>query len=504
MNENDKKVSAENNSEKTIPIYKSDILKGFFKFWWVCLLLAFLIGSLMFISSYRSYKPMYSCSETLTVETENTRISSSGISVYSFYYDATTATHLADTFPFILTSNLLNEAICESLDVKSYSCSLSASSVQSSNMFTITVKGPDPMECYSVLLAAVDNYPKVARYIVGNIKFTMITEPVVPETPYNPSSYVNDGLKGAAFGFALGILLILFYALIRNTIRMKDDVRNELNCDLLGTLPRVTFKKHKEEIDRSILPTNERIGYGFLEAIRLLRNKLINALGEDEKVVMITSTAPGEGKSTVAANLAISLANLDKKVLLIDCDMRNPSIKLLLGVEEEKEELYEEFEYYKIIYLERYNISIMTFSNENQKYWKMMKVGFLKKYFSILKEQYDYVIVDTPPSGLVADALSVAQSVDAVAYVILQDTVLVSKIRSSLESILSTDAKLVGCIINGAASGSIGYGYDYGYGYGYGYNKRGYKSYARYGYGYSDYGKPKKRFGIFNKNEDDS
>ena len=496
MSENENKA-VENSSEKFIPIYFSDVVKGAFKFWWLCIILAGIIGGGMFFTSYRKYVPMYSCSETFTVETENARVSKGGISVYTYYYDATTATHLAETFPYILSSNLLSEAICEALDVNSFNCTLSATSVSNSNMFTITVKGPDPQECYDVLQAAIDRYPTIARYIVGNIKFTMITEPQVPENPYNKSSYVGDGIKGAVFGFAVGILLILVYALLRNTIRTKDDIKKELNCELLGSLPMVTFKKHRAEIDRSILPTNERVNSSFFESVRLIRNKVINNLDENEKLIMVTSTAPGEGKSTVAANLAISLANLDKKVLIIDCDMRNPSIKPLFGITDDNEELYEEFEYYRIVYLERFNVSVLTFAEDNEKYWKLMKVGFLKKYFNELKEKYDYIVIDTPPSGLVSDALSVAQSVDAVAYVILQDTIMVPRIRSSLDSILSTDTKLLGCIINGAASGHVSYGHNYGYGYGYGYGYR----YGRYGYGYGRYGYGYGKYGYGESNE---
>ena len=109
-----------------------------------------------------------------------------------------------------------------------------------------------------------------------------------------------------------------------------------------------------------------------------------------------------------------------------------------------------------------------------------MNVDFLNSLFEKLKSDYDFIIVDTPPCGLVSDTSLIVETVDAVVYVVLQDTVRVNRILGGIDSVGQSEARVIGAVMNGAQSGLAGYGENYGYSYGYGH----YKSYTRYGYGY--------------------
>lgn len=480
-------------NERKFTVYPSDFVKGIKKLWWMCILLAALFGGGMFFNSYRSYSPSYTVSATFTVSTQNSSASIGGISVYSFYYDSTTAAQLASTFPYLLNSNLLGDMICEDMGITSIPVKMNASAVQGSNMFTLSVTGKDPQLTYDILQSVIKNYPSVARYVVGNIKLTMITTPTVPTKPSNSTDYITDGIKGAVAGIAAGFMLIVIYALSRKTIRTKNDVKNELNCEYIGTIPQVRFKKHKIQTDRSVLFTNDKAGPGFLESVRVLRNTFTNALDSKDKIIMVTSTAPGEGKTTVLTNLAISLADYDKKILLIDGDLRNPSVAKILRLNPDELNWHTETEKYKIADLEEYNISFMSIDNSDLRKQRFINNDNIRSIFDSVRDSYDYIFVDAPPCGLVSDALYIAQEADAAFYVIYQDAVRIGKIRSGLDGLMSTDVKIIGCVINGAVSGITGYGHNYGYGhYGYGYRYgRGYggKYSKNYGYGYG-YGTP--------------
>ncbi len=479
------------------PVLISDLWKGFLKFWWVALALSVLFCSLMFIKSKFNFRPQYTVSATFTVNTETLSLNGEGIPSYSYVYDNATATQLADTFPYILSSNILTEAICHELQIDYVPVSLSAKAVSTTNMFVLTAVGSDPDMTYNVLKSAMNNYPTAAKYLVGNVRLSPITEPEYPEEPSNKFSY-KTALEGFGLGFILGALWIFIYATYRKTVKTKSDVIEKLKLTVLGSLPEVKFKMYREQkIDTRVIISNDKVGSGFRESVRIFRNSFLHLINDDQKVIMVTSTAPGEGKSTCAANIALTLKDTAKKVLIIDGDLRNPSVGKLLddsvraaeesGEEEKQEEKKpEEIEDngpdYYITELENLGISYLHFNQKSIHYWKIMNVDYLKQLFDSLRDSYDYIIVDTPPCGLLSDTMVIAQASDCIIYVILQDTVRLNKISRSLDVLLTVDAPVLGAVVNGARSGLAGYGDDYGYGYS---NYDRYKSYARYGYGES-------------------
>lgn len=475
--------------ERLFTIYMSDILKGVSKFWWVCVALSFIIGSAVFVKSYFDFTPVYKSTAVFTINTQDSTLAQGGISTYSFFYDSATASQLSDIFPYILSSSYLKDAICDDMDVKAVPASLSASSVENSNMFTLESVGRDPQLVYDTLVSAMKNYPDVARYVIGNVNFSVITEPEVAKTPFNKAEYKKETLIGAAVGFALGLLFILVYAIARKTVRTTDDITQELKIYNLGIFPKVALKKHKKEVNESILLTNDKIGDSFIEALRVTRNTLMNKLDEDEKIIMVTSTAPEEGKTTVISNLALSVSRMKKKVLIVDADLRNPSIDDILTVDRSDDNIIESQDTYTI-YKYNNNVSVLNFNVNN--YFNVLNMKELRSFFSKIKENYDYVFVDTPPCGLVSDTLIIAQAVDTVIYVVMQDTVRTSKIQSSIDELLFSDVKITGCILNAAESGLQGYGKYYGYG--------SYYKYGHYGYGRHHYGYGRHHYGYGDEN----
>ncbi|MBE6820951.1 MAG: CpsD/CapB family tyrosine-protein kinase [Ruminococcaceae bacterium] len=236
--------------------------------------------------------------------------------------------------------------------------------------------------------------------------------------------------------------------------------------------------------DKSLLFTNPDIGSGFPESFRVLRNVFVSSLNENEKIIMTTSSVPGEGKTTIATNLAIALADHSKKILLVDGDIRHPSVAPLLGVDLKNIEYETVTDLYKIAYLEKYKLHILIPTPAEDEQSGYFSSANIKQMFKKLRDSYDYIIVDTPPCGLISDALFIAQYADAAIFITYQDAVRISRVKNTLDSLMSTDIRILGCVLNGTVQGFSGYGY-YGYGYGYGYGKYGYGyGYGKYGYGY--------------------
>lgn len=484
MNETDK-TKKSNKSSEILKLNFEDVLIGLRKLGWISVVLALIFGIVAYTYKQATYVPRYTSEATFSINTQNNTSSIGGVSVYSFYYDSATATQLAKTFPYILSSNLLRDAICEDLGVDIPGATLSADNVSGTNMFTITSTSTDPQRAYDVLVSAMDNYPSIAKYAVGNIKFEIITAPVVPVEPMNTTAHVSFVIKAMLIGVVIGLAIIVIYVYGRNTMRNKEDIKKTLGTEALGSIPHISFKKYSKEIDKAILWTNQNVDKAFYESVRVLRNVFKNSLKEGEKVIIGTSTAPSEGKTTVVTNLALSLCEQGKKVLLVDGDLRHPSVAPLLGVDIEKLDYEIVREKYKIAYLKEFNIYFMVFNTSYGSRFKYLNSTYIKSVFDEVRDDFDLILVDTPPCGLVSDALFFAQAADAAYYVILQDAVRVSKIQSGFSNLLSTDIRILGCILNGAQASHAGHGYGYRY-YGYGY---GYKTYHNYNYGSKYYGK---------------
>lgn len=478
----DNKQVAKNPENDNIDFYLSDIWRGVKKFWWLCALLVFLFTAAMALLSYVRFVPTYTVSATFTVQTQDISASGAGITSYSYYYNRTTAEQLSSTFPYILESKLLQSAVCEDLGVESMPASISATSVTGTNMFTMKATGRDAQATYDVLLSAMKNYPSVAEYVIGSSELTMISEPVLPENPSNSRQTLKYMMIGAVLGIVLSGAWILIYAVFRNTVRTNRDIKEKLNQSCLGVLPVVSFKKYKSEIDRSVLMVNSLTGDTFLETVRKLRNKVVNEAGENTKAIMVTSSAPAEGKSTVSVNLAIALAKMGKKVMLVDGDLHHPSINEILSGFEGRDFPCNDPQI-TLKYIDDLDIGVLTFNVDEKDIWKVMQTQYLKKCFDELREECDYIIVDAPPCALSSDPVTIAGAVDAALLVIKQDTVRITRIKYAIDSLQSVDAKILGCVLNAASSGISGYGYYHG-GYGYKYSRYGYSKYG-YGYGYN-------------------
>lgn len=469
------KTSSEN-SEGLVSIDFPEIFRGLSKFWWLCLLLAVLGAGAMFCRNRMRYVPMYESSVTFTVRTQDPGSSGIGISTYSFSYARSTASQLSSTFPAIIESNILHDIICNDMELPYLPATLSASSVKGTNMFTITARGRDPELTYDVLLSVIKNYPAVAQYVIGNTDLNILNPPERATEPYNRFSYRVSMVKGAAAGIALSLVWVVFYALCRRTIRSRGDIRQKLNRHCVATLPEVSFKKYKTEAANSVLLTNPKVGDSYREAFRALRNSVISSK-DAGRIIMLTSTAPGEGKTTVSVNLAVAIAATGKKVIVVDGDVKNPSVNKLLGIDPYLPD-NDDKRPGEIVDVENAGISVMNFNTAAFDIWKLLGIGKLNELFERLAGIYDYVIIDTPPAGLTSEPSLIAQAVDSIIMVVRHDTVRTSRILDALGQItFQNSAKLLGCVLNAYPDFAGGYGYRYSHYYRYGY---------RSGYGYGE------------------
>ena len=201
---------------------------------------------------------------------------------------------------------------------------------------------------------------------------------------------------------------------------------------------------------------------------------------------MVTSSIPGEGKTTVSANLAVSLAKHGKRVILVDCDLRNPSVAAFFGMPQRDPGLGAVLDgkaQIKDVLKERKveNGQLLLLPGESQSETNVSLLGSekMKAVIQKLSSMADVVLLDTAPAQLLADAAMMARYVDSAVYVIRYDYTKIGKIREGIQSLSLSKIKMLGYVFNCDRSAG---GSRYGYGYG------RYGSYSRYGH-YGHYGR---------------
>ena len=200
---------------------------------------------------------------------------------------------------------------------------------------------------------------------------------------------------------------------------------------------------------------SDRSAFSVKEAYKTLRTNVMFSLpGKDSKCIGVVSPERGDGKSSVSINLAISFAQINKKVIIVDCDLRLPTIASKLGIEA-KPGLSnflsgnQDSEQPLIRRSSEYGIDIMTAGDIPPDPTALITSRQMDAFIKLLKKYYDYIILDFPPATIVSDAASVSRIVDGYLIVIRHNSSEFSKINETLRQMDFADAKILGFVYNG-------------------------------------------------------
>ena len=328
----------------------------------------------------------------------------------------------------------------------------------------------------NIALAATANNAKI------------IDDALADDFPVSPQS---KKIYMMAFVLGLGIPVAIIYILnlLSYRIEGRADVERLTNVSIIGDVPL------NDSEDKHAIAVRENDNDIMAETFRSLRTNLLFMLGDpDKKVILVTSTMSGEGKTFIASNLAVSLALLGKKVIIVGLDIRKPGLNKVFRIHHKEKGITgflsapQSTDLRSMILTSEVsnNLHVLPGGAIPPNPTELLARKSLDDAIELLKKDYDYIVLDTAPIGMVTDTQLIARVADISVYVCRADYT--HKNDYQLINELYANKRLPGLctVINGLDMKKKKYGYYYGYGkYGryYGYGKKyGYG----YGYGYGD------------------
>lgn len=349
---------------------------------------------------------------------------------------------------------------------------------------------------YTMLIEKYEEAKIVEKSKMGIIR--LVEEAMTPSNPIKPNKKMNI-LIGIVLGLGLGIGTALLLHSLDSKIRNFDDVRKYVGLPILGTIPyihmtdseldeieqMISRSSGEEKNDLEILQNQmeSRIVSNYApkasaaESFRILRTNVTAKRNNDDPIsILITSSGPKEGKTTIHTNLATTLSQMDAKVILVDLDLRRPRVHSMFHVN--KENGISDFLVDKNSTIEPIikkssvpNLDIITSGYIPPNPSELLASSRMDEAIKILKSKYDYILFDAPPVIAVTDAMILSKKTDALVLVVRVGQADKNVIKRAKELLENIDIEIAGAVINGIMPQSYYSSSEYNYYYYYYYGK---------------------------------
>ena len=454
----------------------------------IIILVAVVGGAASLLYTIYKVTPLYESSVIFYINNAGPAGDSSGIISPS---DLTSSKYLVESYIVVLkTKSTLDEVVKYAGSERTSGevmGMVKATAVNETELMTVTVTSADPQEAEELANAIAHVVPERIPSIIVGSSAKVVDNAELPTAPSSPS-YTTNTLLGVLIALILAVGVVVVKEIFDVSIKDESDVERVCTYPILAIVPDLattpTGKKNKkkngsDEWSSYIGPNTD---FAAAEAYKLLRTKLEHSFTSEKecRIISVSSATPSEGKSLSSVNLAYSLARLNKRVLLIDCDMRRPTLAekmnlkthpglsdYLIGRMDFQEvcqryDCGEDYGNFRVVPAGHVPPNPLELLSSEKMAWTMEK----------LRSHFDYIILDMPPVGEVSDALSIAKQTDGILLVVRQGQCSRAGLKDAVQQFEFVGGKILGVLMNGVQGYRVGYGKKYGYGYGYGYGYR--------------------------------
>lgn len=465
-----------NRAQGILEVDLKQFILGLQAIWWRALLfcLAFALAGTLY--SRVTYVPTYTSNTTFVVS--NKTVDLSGDTDSLTLSDISASTALANTFKYVLLSDEAMRSIIDTcnlnMSIERLKNCISVTPVSSTNILEMEVVTTDAILSRNISNGIIRYYPDVLERTLKSASLEVLNPPRVAQ---QADSY-HGSLVYPALGFLVAVFFSMMFVYLRlifhETITDVSELSGKLELGVLATIPKIKLTGKGKKQKKELFITDKTNGFTFTESFKALRTK-VEMLAEKKgyKSFVVTSCLEDEGKTTVAVNLAIALAGNGKKVLLIDGDLRKPSLCQYFGLTDSpaalgmRRVLLGAADYMtSIAHVERYGISALLNDTEFLDSSELLSSARIKDMIAKVSGQYDYVIIDSSPASVLTDSVVITSYTDAVLLVLRQDYASVQLAESVVQSVSENKAELIGCIFTMVDDRHFGYPYHGSWNYG--------------------------------------
>ena len=450
----------ENNvqNENLLTIVKC-IIKDILQRWILIVAVMIVFGSVFDFMKTVTYVPQYGTSMTATLSGgEDTFKNIDKVQSY------------VNTLDYLMNSNNAKSYVKKKMPISKTTYKAEVT-LKQANVVKFKVTADTKREAYFSIKYLNDWYRENTERYSFPYNITVLKESKFSTKPVNPNSHIKNFLIGAVgSGFVLSCLFGLYFFL-RDTIKSEEEVENKLDTRLYAKLPYEVKKREDARNKKAILITSLKTSFFFRESMNKLRSK-VEASSDKHgyKSFMITSAYENEGKSSVAANLALALAKNGRKVVLVDADFNKPAVFKIFDLDGSKS-LNKAIEgtssWSSQIVSDRTGLDLLPCSQDTLKSEILTNSKKLDEIMKELREEYDFVIVDTSPAYLLNEPMAMNELVDATLFIVRQDYATSDVINETVKRLTYVKDNVLGVVFKNVVSegnkGTSNYNNRYGY-----------------------------------------
>ena len=435
----------ENNvqNENLLTIVKC-IIKDILQRWILIVAVMIVFGSVFDFMKTVTYVPQYGTSMTATLSGgEDTFKNIDKVQSY------------VNTLDYLMNSNNAKSYVKKKMPITKTTYKAEVT-LKQANVVKIKVTADTKREAYFSIKYLNDWYRENTERYSFPYNITVLKESKFSTKPVNPNSHIKNFLIGAVgSGFVLSCLFGLYFFL-RDTIKSEEEVENKLDTRLYAKLPFEVKKREDARNKKAILITSLKTSFFFRESMNKLRSK-VEASSDKHgyKSFMITSAYENEGKSSIAANLALALAKNGHKVVLVDADFNKPAVFKIFDLDGSKS-LNKAIEgtssWRSQVVSDRSGLDLLPCSQDTLKSELLTNSKKLDEIMKELREEYDFVIVDTSPAYLLNETMAMNELVDATLFVVRQDYATSDVINGTVKRLTYVKDNVLGVVFKNVVS----------------------------------------------------